>query len=191
MGCGLDDLFSRVNNGVCQGYNLDFPDVIAIRNEILPLLENEKNIPCDLNDFSWFEQIEKGRGVVFVAAGVFYYFTVEKVKDLFVAMSRAFTGGVLAFDTANKRALKAMLKTWIKEAEIQNVNAYFGLSKPETELSSWSDNFETVSHRSYMNGYRKLKTINPIYHFANCLMDSLFKMNIVKISFIDNKSSKH
>ena len=191
MGCGLDDLFSRVNNGVCQGYNLDFPDVIAIRNEILPPLENEKNIPCDLNDFSWFEQIEKGRGVVFVAAGVFYYFTVEKVKDLFVAMSRAFPGGVLAFDTANKRALKAMLKTWIKDAEIQNVNAYFGLSKPETELSSWSDNFETVSHRSYMKGYRKLKKINPIYHFANCLMDSLFKMNIVKISFIDNKSSKH
>ncbi len=41
LGCGLDDTFSRVDNGQCRGYNLDMPDVIAVRNELLPAAERE------------------------------------------------------------------------------------------------------------------------------------------------------
>ena len=44
LGCGLDDLFNRVNNGKCRGFNIDFEDVITARNELLPPLDNEKNI---------------------------------------------------------------------------------------------------------------------------------------------------
>ena len=29
LGCGLDDTFSKCDNGLCRGYNIDFPDVIA------------------------------------------------------------------------------------------------------------------------------------------------------------------
>ena len=53
LGCGLDDTFRRVDNGQCRGYNLDLPDVIALRNELLPPVEREENIACDLNDHSW------------------------------------------------------------------------------------------------------------------------------------------
>lgn len=36
LGCGLDDRFSKADNGLCRSYNLDFPDVITVRNELLP-----------------------------------------------------------------------------------------------------------------------------------------------------------
>ena len=36
LGCGLDDTFTRVDNGLCKGYNIDMPDVIAVRNDLLP-----------------------------------------------------------------------------------------------------------------------------------------------------------
>ena len=57
LGCGLDTTFRRVDNGHCTGYNLDLPDVINVRNALLPAGEREYNIACDLNDFSWMQRI--------------------------------------------------------------------------------------------------------------------------------------
>ena len=36
LGCGLDSTGRSCDNGSCKIYNLDFPDVIAVRNELLP-----------------------------------------------------------------------------------------------------------------------------------------------------------
>jgi O-methyltransferase involved in polyketide biosynthesis len=77
LGCGLDDTFSKVDNGQCRGYNIDLPDVIGVRNELLPAGVRERNLACDLNDFSWMEEIQASHGAVFFAAGVFYYFKTE------------------------------------------------------------------------------------------------------------------
>ena len=54
LGCGLDGTGRACDNGSCKIYNLDFPDVIAVRNALLPAGEREENIPCDLNDPAWF-----------------------------------------------------------------------------------------------------------------------------------------
>lgn len=58
LGCGLDCTGRACDNGHCKIYNLDFPDVIAVRNQLLPAGERETNIPCDLNDTAWFEKID-------------------------------------------------------------------------------------------------------------------------------------
>ena len=58
LGCGLDCTGRACDNGHCKIYNLDFPDVIEVRNELLPAGEREVNIPCDLNDTAWFEKID-------------------------------------------------------------------------------------------------------------------------------------
>jgi len=50
LGCGLDDTFHKCDNGICKGYNIDMPDVIAVRNELIPAGDREKNLGFDLND---------------------------------------------------------------------------------------------------------------------------------------------
>ena len=74
LGCGLDTTFSRVDNGMCRGFNLDLPDVIAVRDTLLPPGEREANLACDLNDPAWFDAVDfvASEGAVFYAAGVFY-----------------------------------------------------------------------------------------------------------------------
>lgn len=79
LGCGLDDTGRRCDNGTCRLYNLDFPDVIAVRNALLPAGEREENIPCNLNDTTWFARIDASEGAVFFASGVFYYSNGGKV----------------------------------------------------------------------------------------------------------------
>ena len=44
LGCGLDDTFHKCDNGTCTGYNIDMPDVIRIRNDLLTPGEREMNL---------------------------------------------------------------------------------------------------------------------------------------------------
>lgn len=183
LGCGLDDTFSKVDNGTCRGYNIDMPDVISVRNELLPSGDREKNIACDLNDYSWMEQINAEDGAVFFAAGVFYYFKTEDLKRLFAAMAARFPGCVLAFDSCNARGAKMMRSTWLKEAGITDVSAYFSLEDPE-ELKSWDVSFASVSSKSYMRGYRDIyKDVSLFHKLMIRFCDSLVNMRIVRIDF--------
>ena len=183
LGCGLDDTFSRVDNGQCRGYNIDLPDVIRVRNDLLPPGERETNLACDLNDLSWMDRIDAGDGAVFFAAGVFYYFRTAEVKTLFRAMAEHFPGGVLAFDTCNARGARLMRKTWLKEAGITDVSAFFSL-EDEAELRGWSDHFSSVTAKSYMRGYRDIyQNVGAFHKLMIRFCDTLVKMKIIKISF--------
>ena len=183
LGCGLDDTFHKVDNGLCRGYNIDMPDVISVRNELLPAKNREENIGCDLNDYSWMDRIDARHGAVFFAAGVFYYFKTEEVKKLFRTMSERFPGGVLVFDSCNRRGAKMMMKTWLKETGITDVTAFFSL-EDESELEKWSGNFLSVSAKSYMRGYRDIyPEVNAFHKLMIRLCDSLVKMIIIKIEF--------
>ena len=188
LGCGLDSAGRRCDNGTCKIYNLDFPDVIAVRNELLPAGEREENIPCDLNDTAWFDRIDASGGAVFFAAGVFYYFLKEQVQALVTAMARAFPGGRLVFDAANQKAVKLMLKTWIKDAKIQNVGAYFAVADAVGELSLWSPALR-VSSRGYMLGYHDLRdpSVSGFFRFLARVGDNRMKMQIVRIEFGGNR----
>jgi len=184
LGCGLDDTGRRCDNGSCKIYNLDFPDVIAVRDALLPAGEREENIPCDLNDPSWFPKIDASGGAVFFAAGVFYYFLKEQVRALVRGMAAAFPGGVLVFDGANEKAVKLMLKTWLKDAEIQDVGAYFAVTDARAEIGAWDDSL-TVSSRGYMLGYNDLRdpSVSGFFRLLAKIGDRKMNMQIVKIKF--------
>lgn len=197
LGCGLDTTFSRVDNGQCRGFNLDLPGVIEVREQLLPSSDREKNIACDLNDFAWFDAVdpdgalakspqEGGDGAVFFAAGVFYYFKTEEIKALLTAMAERFPGAVIAFDACNERGLKMMLKTWVKEAGITDVGAFFSVRDAKAELAGWSDRFASVTSRGYMKGYRDLgKAIPWLYRRMCSLCDGFISMQIVRIAFAE------
>ena len=184
LGCGLDSTGRACDNGNCKIYNLDFPDVIAVRNELLPAGEREENIPCNLNDTAWFSRIDASGGAVFFASGVFYYFLTEQVKALVQSMAGAFPGGVLVFDAANRTAVKMIAKTWLKSAKIKDVGAYFAVSNAPKEIGAWDSRLQVTS-RGYMLGYNDLRdpSVSGFFRFLAKVGDHGMKMQIVKIEF--------
>ncbi len=188
LGCGLDDTGRRCDNGSCKIYNLDFPDVIRVRDTLLPAGDREENIPCDLNDGAWLSKIDASNGAIFFAAGVFYYFLTEQVRALLQKMADAFPGTAIVFDAANARAVKLMLKTWIRDAEIKDVGAYFAVSNAQAEIAPWDRRFQ-VSSRGYMLGYNDLKdpSVSGFFRFLAKVGDGYMKMQIVKIEFDDGE----
>ena len=155
LGCGLDTAGHQADNGQCRFANVDFPNVIEIREQLMPSTEREKNIGSDLNDQGWFDKIDfrKEDGAVFIASGVFVYFKKADVKKLFCAMAERFPGARLAFDGQNKRGMEMDLKA-VKSSGI-DVSTNFYLGDPEKELASWSDRFSRIQWKGMSTGYIK------------------------------------
>lgn len=186
LGCGLDQTAENCDNGICRIYNLDLPDVIAVRNELLPEGGRVRNIAADLNDQTWFDSIEASNGVCFLAAGVFYYFKTEQIKKLFAAMAKRFPGGRLVFDSANRHAVKLMLKTWVKEAGITSIADYFSVDSVEKDIIPWIKNAK-VSSRGYMLGYNDLRdpSVPGLFRLMAKLGDGFMKMRIIRMDYTE------
>lgn len=185
LGCGLDTTFRQVDNGKAKGYNLDFPDTIAIRNELLGTREREFNIACDLNDISWFDQIDfrPEDGIVFFASGIFYYFKMTDVEKLFAAMAEHFPGGKLVFDATKKKGLKSMLKTWLKGFEMKDINVYFSVDDVHT-LKEWSGHISSAVSNPYLTGYRPLdKRYGFITNIVFRYLDRSKMCQIIELKF--------
>ena len=99
-------------------------------------------------------------------------------------MAEAFPGGVLVFDAANERAVGLMLKTWLKDARIRDVGAYFAVSDAVRELSPWGRHLQ-ISSRGYMLGYQTLDdpSVSGFFRFLAKVGDGMMKMQIVRLDF--------
>lgn len=183
LGCGLDDTGKACDNGLCHIVNVDFPDVISIRKQLIIDGEREKNIACDLKDYSWMEQVDGSEGVIFFAAGVFHYFKTEEVKNLVLELSKRFPEGCLVFDSVGKLGLKIILNKVLKNMDINDVDGYFYVNNPKKELR-WSENIKVTS-KGYMLGYYDMKSpgIRFSHRFFAWLGDKMMKMYVHKMEF--------
>ena len=74
MGCGLDVDPRRCGTIRNKIYNLDYPDTIKAREQLVGRDEREINIPGNINDLGWLDEINARDGAILYAAGVFHYF---------------------------------------------------------------------------------------------------------------------
>ena len=184
LGCGLNMTGRTADNGTCRIYNLDFPDVIRSRNEIIPAGEREENIACDLNDLSWMDRIDAGDGAVLYAAGVFHYFTAQQIKDMAIAMADKFPGGRLVFDAVGKFGRDNLMKGTLKNLGMSDISGLFYVNDA-SELEGWSPKVMLMSKKSCMQGYYKLDdpNIKGIHRFLAKLCDVLAKMYVYRMEF--------
>ncbi len=183
LGCGLDQTGSACDNGMCEIVNIDFPDIIAVRKQLIPAGQREKNIAMDLKDYQWMNEVDGTNGVIFFAAGVFHYFKTEEVRNLVLTLSKRYPGGRLIFDTVGKLGLKLMMSKILKNMGIADIDGYFYVNDPAKELS-WSENLK-VSSRGYMLGYYDMKTkgVRPSHRLLAKIGDGWMKMAVHRIAF--------
>ena len=103
LGCGLDSRCERVERARTQWFDLDMPDVIALRRKFYTETETYHMIPSSVTDLSWLDQVSlDGRPVLVVAEGLLMYLYESDVKALVLALRQKFSGCELAFDAFSK-----------------------------------------------------------------------------------------
>ncbi len=157
IGCGLDTRFERVDNGRVEWYDLDLPEVIELRRKLVGG-EGARHhfLACSVLDSDWLKELgfHRPRPVLFLAEGVFMYFTKAQVKSLVLTMKEHFPGAELVFD-----AYSPFLR-WMHNLKVARTKVgaplHWSLKRPQ-DLERWSD--PSTSLRT--GGIRLLDTRYP------------------------------
>ncbi len=146
IGAGLDTTFHRVDNGRIHWYDLDMPDSIALRKQLIPEGERNKYIVSSVFDEGWYSQVgERSSKVIFIAAGVLVYFTEEQVRGLMLSLIKEFPGSDLICEIYSKKMLeyrnKAVLKPGEQSGLLQPMQ--WGVQSGK-EITGWSEKIKLV-----------------------------------------------
>jgi len=103
LGAGLDTAFYRVDNGSIKWYDLDLPNVIALREQLLSEADRIQHIAKSLFDMSWCADIDSiNNGIFILASGVLVFFEEAQIKHFLSSLADALPGAQLACDANSK-----------------------------------------------------------------------------------------
>lgn len=156
LGCGLDTAGHQADNLKCTFVNIDLPDVIELRERLMPPGTRERNIACDIKEKTWFDGIgyTEKEGAIFIASGMFLYWSRSEVRNLIGRMAKLFKGARIAFDAQNKRGAAAVQKSLANAGSAAKVRFY--LNDPEREIRGWNIGCKKISCKRMISDYRKL-----------------------------------
>lgn len=188
IGCGLDTRFWRIDNGQVRFYDLDLPEVIAVKKHFFQENERYHFISSSVLDDEWIislQQQEKGH-FLFVVEGVFMYLHEEDVKSLVLTLQSHFPGSELVCEVFHKRWLSKFLKPLVN-AKMQKRQGlgkdamfHFGIHESD-EMEKWNSGIQFLDDWSYFDAYEKklgfLRIFRHIKLFRNTLWTVHYRLN--------------
>jgi len=106
IGCGLDTRYYRITDKTnAIFYELDLPEVVGLRNQLLPELADDITIGASMLETGWMDMLSEKHpqgNFIFVIEGVFMYFGTDRVRKVLVDISERFSGASIHFDVVSK-----------------------------------------------------------------------------------------
>lgn len=151
LGCGLDDRFSRVDNGKCAWFNIDLPDSIAVRRNFFLETQRERIISGDILTPDWMEGIPANSIVIVIAEGLLMYFSRAQVKAILNNITGAFCGGFLLAELMHPKMMNEKMHDTVR-----HTNAKFGWgTQSGKELLELDENLELLEEISFWQEAKK------------------------------------
>ena len=142
LGCGLDARVYRIDPPVTvDWYDLDYPSVIELRQQLLPPREHYTLIGSSVTDLTWLERIPRGRPLLMIAEGLVPYLTETDVRRLLTSVVDAFPTGQIQFDTVPVWAWRT--SKWDPTLRKYDAQFHCGFNDPAT-LADWHPRLEYV-----------------------------------------------
>ncbi len=135
LACGFDTRFWRIPNKDCRYVELDLPDVVALKRELLEDAIRYELIGCSVLDESWMDQLTANGNSHFLllAEGLLYYLPRQDALQIIAAIARRFDHSQLIFDSAPVKYTRGIWK-WLLRLESRawgiDVELKFGMKNP-------------------------------------------------------------
>lgn len=108
LGCGLDSRVFRLDPGPdVAWYDVDYPAVIALREQVYPSRPNYQLIATSATELSWLDRIPADRPTLLLAEGISMYLTESEGIELLGSVVDRFGTGELQIDFFNWLAIKS------------------------------------------------------------------------------------
>ncbi len=154
VGCGLDTRFQRVGNKKALFYDMDLPEVIALRRELIPEEPGNVYIAASLLDTDWMDELRckhPDAQFIFIVEGVLMYFYEKQVRDFLHRLASRFEGGEVWFDVCGT----FMTRFGVKPDSLRKHEAQirFGLSDAHLP-EQWVPQLQLIEQANYMKFFR-------------------------------------
>ena len=169
IGCGLDIRFERVDNKRVEWFDLDLPDVIALRQKLLQSESSRYHtLASSVFEEGWLDEVSRfmPRPIMFIAEGVLPYFEEAQVKSLFLRLRKHFPGCELVSDAHTPFVI------WVDNLHLAyaKVKARLHWSLKEgKDVESWGEGIHLLDEWNYyedeefpLKAYRWVRLIPPL-----------------------------
>lgn len=140
LGCGLDARVYRLDPpATVDWYDLDYPSVIELRQEMLPPRDHYTLVPSSVTDLTWLDRIPRGRPVLMIAEGLVPYLTEADLRRLLTGVVDAFPAGQIQVDVVSVWAWRT--SRWDPSLRKYDARFHCGFNDP-AELATWHPRLE-------------------------------------------------
>ena len=171
LGCGLDTRFDRIDDGRLQFYDLDLPDVIALKRQLVAETDRYQFIASSVLDFAWMDRLAGQRPYLFLAEGLFMYLPLADVRALVLALQARFPGSELLCEVFNANWLQGwrqrVVQNKLQNSMAMGAGAMFqsGL-RDSDEMEQWGEGLQFLDDWTYFDENEpKLGPIRLLRHW--------------------------
>jgi O-methyltransferase involved in polyketide biosynthesis len=148
LACGLDTRFWRIENEKCKYVELDPPEMIALKRQILKDHIDYELIGCSVFDTTWIDKVTSNgnSGSLLIAEALFYYLPRQDGTRLLEIIAQRFKRSQLVLDMAPEKYTKGLWKRLIQlEARVWDIDVSFafGINHPR-EIESYGKGFKVI-----------------------------------------------
>jgi len=105
LGCGFDTRFWRIEKKDCRYVEIDLPEVIALKREILKDQFDYELIGCSVLDTSWVDKVitNGNSNFLLLAEGLFMFLSKQDVKNLLQLLAQKLICSQLVVEMAHEK----------------------------------------------------------------------------------------
>jgi O-methyltransferase involved in polyketide biosynthesis len=152
LACGFDTRYWRIDHTKCRYIEVDLPEVVALKREILKDRIGYELIGCSVLDYSWIDKVtEKGnRDMLLIAEGLLMYLPEPLAVPFLQTLPQRFVHSRFLFDMVPKFATKGVWKKILARLSRKyfgfTVSMEFGFKKPG-DIEAVSHGFKVISDK--------------------------------------------
>jgi len=182
LGAGLDTTFYRLNNDQVNWIDLDLPDIISLRESLLPPSPQIHNVAKSILDLSWIDDIKaQHESCLFFAGGLFMYFTEAQVNSIITTMAKNFPKSQLIFDSISSKGLYYANKMLV-DSHMPNAVMHWGMDDA-LDLETWSGHIKVLNKIPCYRGIKMLPGISVGNRIKMFLYDYFDSSGITHLAF--------
>lgn len=156
LGCGFDTRYWRVSDQAWNYVEIDLPEVIEAKKQVLGDIANYRMIGCSVLEDGWVEEIQsiQNETILFLAEGLFMYLPKPDVIRVFNRLAETFSRSQIVFEVVNEKYTKGIWKKSVERKMRRSAGTTAGSSyefglRDAREVEAYGGNIKVVEEWSY------------------------------------------
>lgn len=149
LACGFDTRFWRIDHHNCRYVEIDLPEVIALKKEVLKDRMDYELLGYSVLDTAWIDKVTTNgnTGFLLIAEGLFMWFPEQEAARIFREIGNKFYRSQLVLDMVSRLWTRGIWKSMMRlHSRIEwglDVSWTFGINDP-IDLGSFSSGFKVI-----------------------------------------------